>query len=137
MAPRRMMREARLAVRWTVSTNAGAAQTNQGDVERSIDGGRTWQRVPVAEGVTFRVVFASGNDVWAGGTAGAFYHSSDGGEHWSPISLAAPATAIGTAVGDIVSIQFADATHGVVSASTGATWTTSDGGRTWQQAPQN
>lgn len=136
MAPRRMMREAALAARWTVGTDA-TAQTNRGAVERSIDGGRTWQRVPVAEGVTFRVVFASGRDVWAGGTAGAFYHSSDGGEHWSSIPLAATATAIGTAVGDIVSIQFADARHGVVSASTGATWTTSDGGQTWQQAPQN
>lgn len=124
------------AVRWTVNADA-AVQTNQGAVERSLDGGRTWQRVPVAGGVTFRVVFALGRDVWAGGTAGAFYHSSDGGEHWSSVPLASTATAVGTSVGDIVSIQFADATHGVVSTSTGATWTTSDGGQTWQQAPQN
>lgn len=133
MAPRRIMRAAGLAVRWAVTTDAVAAQVNQGAVERSLDGGRTWQRVPVAENVTFRAVFALANDVWAGGVAGAFYHSSDGGEHWSSIPL--PATA--TTVGDIISIQFADALHGVVGTSTGATWTTSDGGRTWQQAPQN
>ena len=136
MAPRQMMRAVRPPVRWTVNADA-TAQVNQGAVERSIDGGRTWLRVPVAEGVTFRVVFALGRNVWSGGAAGAFYHSSDGGEHWSSIPLAATATAVGTAVGDIVSIQFADATHGVVSTSTGVTWTTSDGGQTWKQAPQN
>lgn len=136
MTSRRMSPAVGPAARWTVNADA-AVQTNQGAVERSLDGGRTWQRVPVSDGVTFRVVFALGRDVWAGGTAGAFYHSSDGGEHWSPVPLASTATAVGTSVGDIISIQFADATHGVVSTSTGATWNTSDGGQTWQQAPQN
>ncbi|HEV2425338.1 MAG TPA: YCF48-related protein [Terriglobia bacterium] len=121
------------AVRWETKVDTAGAPVDQGAVERSVDGGRTWQCVQVADGVTFRAVFALGRNVWAGGTAGAFYHSSDGGEHWSSIPLAATATAVGTSVGDIVSLQFADATHGVVSTSTGVTWTTSDGGQTWQQ----
>jgi hypothetical protein len=121
------------AVRWTINaTSSPSSQAGQGTVERSLDGGRTWQSVPVAAGVTFRVVFAFGRDVWAGGTAGAFFHSGDRGQHWSAIAL--PTTG-GTVAGDITSIQFADAAHGVVSASSEQTWTTTDGGQSWQQAP--
>ena len=116
------------AMRWAV-TAAAFGQANQGAVEKSLDGGRTWQPVPVAKGVTFRVAFALGRDVWAGGAAGALYHSSDGGEHWSAAPLATSSVA---PTGDIVSIQFADAAHGVVSTSSGQKWTTSDHGRTWQ-----
>jgi len=130
LAPRRMAQLAtQPGVRWAVSGDATSGQPIPGAVQKSLDGGGTWQPVPVAPGVTFRVVFALGRDVWAGGVAGAFYHSSDDGEHWSAVSLA---TSGGTAAGNIVSIQFADASHGVVRTSSGQTWTTSDGGTTWQ-----
>jgi Putative zinc-finger len=142
MAPRHAAQlAAPLAVLWAVNPDlagskpkqaAVAGQANQGTVGRSIDGGRTWQPVLVADGVTFRVVFAVGNDVWAGGVSGAFFHSGDVGEHWSAVSLPLAAND-GATVGDIDSIQFADATHGDVSASTGQKWTTSDGGATWQE----
>ncbi len=132
MAPRLAAKRALGPVaRWAAITDATASQGNQGSVEKSLDGGRTWQRVPVADGVTFRVVYASGRDVWAGGAAGAFFHSNDRGEHWSAVPLV---MGNGAATGDIVSIQFADAAHGVVSASSGQSWTTSDGGQHWQQA---
>lgn len=128
-APRQAaLRRAEPAVRWAASATPEA--TSQGAVERSLDGGLTWQRVPVSEGVTFRVVFALGSDVWAGGAAGAFFHSSDGGEHWSAVPLTSTG---GTVAGDVISIQFADAAHGSVITSEGETWTTSDGGRHWQQ----
>ena len=113
---------------WTVNGDADAGPGSQGSVERSADGGRTWQRVPVADGVRFGVVFASGHDVWAGGEAGAFFHSSDSGQHWSAVAL----PAAGKGAGDIVSIQFSDAAHGMVRTSSGESWTTSDGGQTWR-----
>jgi len=120
-------------VRWTINAKSSpSGQAGQGTVERSLDGGRTWQSVPVAAGVTFRVVFALGRDIWAAGTAGAFFHSGDRGQRWSAVAL--PANS-GTVIGDITSIQFADAAHGVVNASSGRTWTTTDGGQSWQQTP--
>jgi photosystem II stability/assembly factor-like uncharacterized protein len=86
----------------------------------------------VAEGVTFRVVFALGNEVWAGGSAGAFFHSNDAGQHWSVVPLGTSARAV---AGDIISIQFADAAHGAVITSSGETWTTRDGGEHWERMP--
>jgi Photosynthesis system II assembly factor YCF48/Putative zinc-finger len=119
------------AVRWAASTDAGPGESGQGSVERSFDNGRSWQRVPVAGGVTFRVVFAMGSTIWAGGKAGALFHSNDGGRHWSAVPLPRSARAI---AGDIMSIQFADAAHGKVISSKGQTWTTTDGGQHWQEA---
>jgi photosystem II stability/assembly factor-like uncharacterized protein len=120
------------AVRWAVSTGAGANESGQGSVERSFDNGRSWQRVPVAEGATFRVVLAMGSDIWAGGKAGALFHSNDGGRYWSVVPLPKRASAV---AGDIMSIQFADAAHGKVISSKGQTWTTTDGGQQWHEAP--
>jgi hypothetical protein len=120
------------ATSWAASTDSSSADAHSGAVERSFDGGHTWQLVPVAQGVTFRVVFAWGRDVWAGGTAGAFFHSSDGGRNWAAVPLPQTPTNTNTTIGDIVSIQFDNALHGVVRSSSGPIWITSDGGRTWQ-----
>jgi hypothetical protein len=73
-----------------------------------------------------------GSNIWAGGKAGALFHSNDGGRHWSAVPLPRSARAI---AGDIMSIQFADAAHGKVISSKGQTWTTTDGGQHWQEAP--
>jgi hypothetical protein len=130
VAPREVAQlETEPGTRWAVIPNVPLGESHQGAVERSLDSGRTWQRVPVAPGVAFRVVFALGREVWAGGAAGAFYHSSDGGEHWSGVPLRAGSGAV---TGDIISIQFADPVYGLVSTSSGQKWTTSDGGGSWQ-----
>lgn len=122
------LRLAELHARWKVSASPDAA--SPGEIERSLDGGRSWQPVVIAAGVAFRVVFARGSEVWAGGAAGAFSHSIDAGQHWSAVPLSSGGGAI---AGDIISIQFADPAHGSVTASSGETWTTSDGGQTWQR----
>jgi len=79
---------------------------------------------------TFRAVAASGADVWAGGSAGALFHSLDGGNHWTRV---VPATAGTFLTGDIVSLQFPDPQHGKVSTSTAEVWTTSDDGQSWRK----
>ena len=78
----------------------------------------------------FRAVAANGSDVWAGGSGGALYHSSDAGNHWARVT---PASSGAMLTGDIVGLEFPDTQQGKVSTSAGDIWTTSDGGRTWQK----
>ena len=96
---------------------------------RSLDNGTTWQVIPVAKGMTFRAVASVGPQVWVGGTGGALYHSSDAGEHWQQLKPTSDGVALKA---DIVSLKFADAQNGKLTTADGATWTTSDGGQTWQ-----
>lgn len=83
-----------------------------------------------AVSMIFRAVAANGADVWAGGVNGALYHSTDAGNHWTRILPASSGVAL---TGDIVSVNFSDAQHGRVSTSTSETWTTGDGGESWQK----
>jgi hypothetical protein len=110
------------AVRWTLSSD--------GALQRSLDSGKTWQTISVANHVAFRALAANDSDIWVGGAAGALYHSSDAGQHWTqvkPVAGGKPLTA------DIVSVEFSDPQHGSVRASSHETWVTSDGGVTWHQ----
>jgi hypothetical protein len=99
-----------------------------GKVERSVDGGKTWQELHVNDGLVFRVVTAAGNEVWAGGASGALYHSVDGGEHWVRVYLNADRSGPSDA---IVGINFSDPLHGTVTTAAEERWITSDGGRHW------
>jgi photosystem II stability/assembly factor-like uncharacterized protein len=99
----------------------------EGKKEKDSDKSRKRQRATPA---TFRAVAAAGSEVWAGGSAGALFHSLDGGNHWTPV---VPASASTTLTGDILSIEFPDPQHGKLSTSTSETWSTSDDGTTWQK----
>jgi hypothetical protein len=83
-----------------------------------------------AAALTFRAVSAAGADVWAGGSAGALYHSQDAGNHWTRI---VPASAGTVLTGDILTLEFSDPQHGKLSTSTSEVWTTADAGQTWQK----
>lgn len=107
--------------RWDIS--------DSGALQRSFDGGRSWKNVAVADGVTFRAVSVVANDVWVGGSGGALFHSVDRGEHWTRVQVQTDSRGLR---GDIVSIEFADATNGVVSTSTREIWRTLDAGATWR-----
>ena len=102
--------------------------TAEGHLEHFVQDG--WMRVLASETIAFRVVSLVGNDVWVGGEGGAFFHSSDGGQRWTKVPLA---TAGGTQTSAIVSIQFDDPQHGVVTTESGLRYSTSDGGRTWTE----
>jgi hypothetical protein len=155
--------------RWTVSSS--------GVLQRSFDGGNTWENVnpalnagfiggrvamssaPRADASgfdqaaqspakqsqlkqdrkviaagnpapVFRAVAVSGLEVWAGGSDGALYHTSDGGNRWTRVT---PSTSAMMLTGDVISIQFSDTLHGKISTSTAEIWTTSDAGQTWQK----
>src|SRR5664280_1999349 len=98
-----------------------------GHLERSMAAGQ-WTRVLDEQPTTFHAVAVMGNDVWAGGNGGALFHSSNGGEHWSKVSLAANSN---VETGAIVSIRFEDPQHGIVACDSGTRWATADGGVTW------
>ena len=78
----------------------------------------------------FRAVAVSGLEVWAGGSDGALYHTSDGGNRWTRVT---PLTTAMVLTGDVIGIQFSDTQHGKISTSTAEIWTTSDAGQTWQK----
>jgi photosystem II stability/assembly factor-like uncharacterized protein len=79
----------------------------------------------------FRAVAANGAEVWAGGSAGALYHTVDAGNSWTRVVPSYEGIVLG---GDIVGVEFPDAQHGRISTSTGEVWTTGDSGRTWRKA---
>ncbi|MGA9710906.1 MAG: YCF48-related protein [Candidatus Sulfotelmatobacter sp.] len=131
------------ALRWIISSG--------GALQRSFDGGKTWldvdvatkgsaekkqadfkasQSVPVAPPI-FRALFVSSNaaEVWAGGSAGALYHTVDAGSSWIRVL---PSVAGLVLTGNIISIQFSDPQNGTVTTSTAEVWTTLDDGQTWQ-----
>jgi len=110
--------------RWTISAD--------GQLQHSVDSGKTWQPVTVADRATFRALSANGPDVWVGGSAGLLYHSADAGGHWTqvkPTATGVPLTA------DIAAIEFTDSQHGKVTTTTGEAWRTTDAGQTWQKQP--
>ena len=107
---------------WTLSPD--------GAVQRSFDSGKTWQTIPVAGNVVFRALAANDADVWAGGAAGALYHSSDAGEHWTQIKPVADGKPLAA---DILTVQFSDAQHGSLTTADHETWTTGDAGLTWHK----
>jgi Photosynthesis system II assembly factor YCF48/Putative zinc-finger len=108
--------------RWTISAD--------GQLQHSVDSGKTWQPVAVAENATFRALSANGPDLWVGGASGLLYHSTDAGTHWMQVK---PATADATLTADIAAIEFINVRQGKITTSTGEVWITVDGGQTWRK----
>lgn len=149
-----------LAMRWTISSAGGLQRSvDQGNTWQDVSvsaapgspaGAQTFETftpVPAVRAkaaakdakadklnvpITFRAVAANGPDVWAGGSGGLLYHSTDAGGHWTRIT---PSTGSGVLTGDIISLEFLDGQHGKVSTSTSEIWTTSDAGQSWQKQP--
>jgi photosystem II stability/assembly factor-like uncharacterized protein len=104
--------------------------TPGGKVQRSLDGGKSFQLVPVAQGITFWVATAFGNDVWAGGAGGALYHSANGGVTWNRVSISFEGHELSDT---ITSIQLRDPQHLTVITASGSSWASQDGGQHWQK----
>ncbi len=92
--------------RWTISSD--------GRLQHSIDAGRTWQPLAVADKATFRALSANGPDVWVGGAAGLLYHSADSGASWTQVK---PTFANVALTADIAAIEFTDLQHGKITTS--------------------
>jgi hypothetical protein len=110
--------------RWTISSD--------GQLQHSVDSGKTWQPVTVVEKATFRALSANGPDVWVGGSAGLLYHSADAGGHWTQVKPTANGVLL---VADIAAIEFTDPQHGKITTTTGEAWRTADAGQAWLKQP--
>jgi photosystem II stability/assembly factor-like uncharacterized protein len=106
---------------WTISA--------EGKVQRNVpDSG--WVDTPIDDRVTFRTITAIGNDIWAGGTGGALYHSADGGTTWKRIVINAGGTPVTETV---VTLHFNPPQSLSVITASGAQWASTDGGQHWQK----
>jgi Photosynthesis system II assembly factor YCF48/Putative zinc-finger len=80
--------------------------------------------------IIFYSVAVRGPEVWAGGTAGALYHSSDAGNFWVRLLPSANGVALS---GDVVRIEFTGQQGCQVTTSTAEIWNTADDGQSWQK----
>jgi photosystem II stability/assembly factor-like uncharacterized protein len=98
----------------------------QGKLLKSADMSNWMEGYPVSEGIDFTVVRSAGPDVWAGGSNAALVHSTDSGASWQRIVLGA------AAMGAIISIEASDDDKNIqVTSSSGQSWASRDGGKTW------
>jgi hypothetical protein len=116
-----------------------------GALRRSSDAGTTWQ-IALRAGRPLLSYASRGQDVWAGGQAGALFHSTDGGVSWTQVH---PSMNDGLLNSDITQIDLpntdspdndsrSDTPTGrqnsqqiVVSTGTSEVWSSTDGGKTW------
>jgi photosystem II stability/assembly factor-like uncharacterized protein len=115
-----------LSALWSISAS--------GNVQRSQDSGKSWEEVRVDDGVTFRAVHAIGKDVWAGGSGGVLYHSSDGGALWKRVYLSSGESPTTETIVSIASGS-RDLEQIMVRTESGEQWITDDGGGHWQREP--
>ena len=94
---------------WSVSSD--------GKVQRSTDSGKTFEPIPVAHGIRFQAIAASGNDVWAGGAGGALFHSLDAGATWTQVAINFGGN---TVTETIAAIQLRDPQHLTVTTASGS-----------------
>jgi len=95
---------------------------------RTGDGGLHWTVHRTATGGTISLAFADAkHGIAVPWLRPVVFRTADGGRTWSTVTFSAP-----RAQATAVSMQ--DAQHAVLVGSTGQTWTTSDGGITWQRA---
>jgi len=100
---------------------------SMGQAERSFGNG-TWQPVLPNESARMLVVSVFDSQVWVGGEHTRLYRSADNGNTW----ILAPLPMKNGLEHEIVHIRFETQASGVVEASDGTSWTTTDGGVSWQ-----
>ncbi|HEX4427072.1 MAG TPA: YCF48-related protein [Terriglobales bacterium] len=101
-----------------------------GILQRSFDGGKSWETIAGTDKTSFQAFSAVGSEVWAGGADGLLYHSSDAGLNWIRIRPQASGQPLTAA---IRGVQFSDTQNGKVTTVNGETWTTSDAGKSWRR----
>jgi hypothetical protein len=110
-----------------VSTRPHWRIDSAGQAVRSFGNG-AWQPVLPNESAKMLVVSVFDLQVWVGGENSRLYRSEDNGNTW----ILAPLPMKNGLEHEIVHIRFQTQASGVVEASDGTSWTTTDGGVSWQ-----
>ena len=79
--------------------------------------------------MTFRTISSNNGDLWAGGTGGALFHSTNGGRTWSRVKVGMAGLPVSDA---ITGVNFPTESTGYVTTAAGEIWMTQDGGLTWR-----
>jgi len=109
---------ATVAAQWTLSSGA---------LLRSLDHGATWQ-TSLRSDRPLLCFAAHGSEIWAGGKAGALVHSADGGTTWTQVNPAVDGQSLSA---DVTHIEARSSTEVVLAVSSGESWATLDGGKSW------
>ena len=117
---------------WSINASPASAARGYGVVQRSFDGGQTWQDVLLNDTVSFRAVATAGTHVWAGGTGGALFHSPDQGSHWRQVSVADGSVKL---TDTITAIELPNPDQIKITAGSGERWISGDGGSHWKREP--
>jgi hypothetical protein len=100
-----------------------------GVLQHSLDGGQNWQTS--AQAAHPLLCYANrGQEVWAGGLAGTLLHSTDGGATWAAVSVAFEG---GSLSSDITHIEVRGLSEIILSAGDHESWSSTDGGKTWEK----
>jgi Putative zinc-finger/Photosynthesis system II assembly factor YCF48 len=100
-----------------------------GILQQSTDSGKSWQSAVHVDHPL--LCYASHDqDVWAGGKAGTLFHSADGGSNWAPVQPSSKGHSLGA---DVTHIDVRGPAEVVVSTNNNETWTTADGGKSWEK----
>jgi photosystem II stability/assembly factor-like uncharacterized protein len=102
-------------------------------IESSDDGGKVWQQRTPAKDFQATNVVAAGQQVWAGGKAGALFLSRDSGQTWAKISLTGDDV---IPLGDVAEIKVTSPLVVDVILISGDDWQTNDGGKSFRLLPR-
>jgi len=114
------------AVTWSIT---------EGTLQRSVDSGQSWQSALHTDHPLLCYAVHD-DDVWAGGQAGMLFHSSNGGLTWMQVRPWINSQQLSS---DITHLELRDNSQNgkpreiIVSTSNNETWTSIDGGTTWDR----
>ncbi|HEX7961413.1 MAG TPA: zf-HC2 domain-containing protein [Terriglobales bacterium] len=109
------------AVSWKISS--------EGKLLRKSSHEDSWNAVQLPSAATLHSLASNDLDVWVGGaplsgeSAGALFHTTDGGEHWQRVN--------GPWTGDILALEALSANNSVQVRTAGGEWRSQDSGQNW------
>jgi hypothetical protein len=101
-----------------------------GTIQKSSDGGRTWQSIHLSDDAQLYALSANGPNVWAGGAGGVLFHSADDGLHWTPVIVDDGEVRL---AGTITGIEALSERSIRLKVRSEVGWVTSDGGLHWRR----